>query len=158
LDSDTSISLPQDRKFDRIGSANWKTDKYEDHSYVNRLQNYDQKDNYVDYNNKWEKRNILMGRRNANRGQSEPRADYWKDTSDAVESPYDYQLRDRHDYSQYDRYDLPSLDRSDYMLADRLDAAGGSRKEPVFSLPGYTSLLAASLAVKEQNPKPEKKG
>jgi hypothetical protein len=153
-----SDSFLPDRKLDRIGSANWKTDKYDDHSYINRLPNYDQKEINVDYNRKWDHRNIEATRKNINRGGSESRVDYWNEPSEAVYNPYDvkYDWQLRNDYSPYasNRYDLPNLDRSDTYttLADRLDEV-----KPGGSVPGYTSLLTASLGVKEQ-PAPEKKG
>ena len=166
---ESSNSLP-DRKSDRIGSAYWKTDPYEDDlPYEREQQPYGQtRNNYDDYNPKWAGNNRDFDSSYYARPQSGANTfeDRWDDppttnTNDFSQRYDDLPFGSRYDYAPaqvVDRYNALTFrepaDRYDLFnaITDRFDgpSPGGQRNGPGLSLPGYTSILTASLGVQDE--------
>ncbi len=162
-DSDVYSGPSSSVKTDRIGPAYWHTDKYSDDVYDDRAPPYGKSTNYMDYDKKWDYNDNRQSAYNSFYTNDKTAAytgrDRWDDqpskAADQYESTrrYDRPLSydDVHDHAydsfrdQVDRHDLSSN-----AISDRNDRPrpGVPPSDLPFSVPGFTSILAASLGVR----------
>jgi hypothetical protein len=174
-DSDVYSGPVSNVKTDRIGPAYWNTDKYVDAVYDDRAPPYGKSTNYMDYDKKWDYNNNRQSAYNSfyknDKAPAYTGRDRWDDqpskAADQYEStgPYDPPLsyHDVHYHAyesfrdQVDRHDLSSNAISDRNDRPRL---GVPPSDLPFSVPGFTSILAASLGVRdgEEGGTPRDKG
>ncbi len=159
-DSDPSSNV----KSDRIGPAYWNTDKYVDDVYDDRAPPYGKSTNYMEYDKKWDYNSNRESAYNSfyknDKAPAYTGQDRWDDqpskAADQYESTgrYDRPLSydDVYDHAydsfrdQVDRHDLSSN-----AISDRNDRPrpGIPPSDLPFSVPGFTSILAASLGVRD---------
>ncbi len=163
-DSDVYSGLTSSVKTDRIGPAYWNTDKYADDVYDDRAPPYGKFKNYMDYDKKWDYNNNRQSAYNSfyknDKVQAYTGQDRWDDqpskAADQYESterydrPLSYDDVHDHAYESF-RDQVDRLDVSSNAISDRNDRPrpGVPPGDLPFSMPGFTSILAASLGVRD---------
>jgi hypothetical protein len=162
-DSDVYSGHSSSVKTDRIGPAYWNTDKYVDDVYDDRAPPYGKSTNYMDYDKKWDYNNRQSAYNSFfknDKAAAYTGQDRWDDqpskATDQYESTGRYDppisYEDVHDHA-YDSFrdQVDRHDSSSNAISDRNDRPrpGVPPSDLPFSVPGFTSILAASLGVRD---------